>query len=132
MSHADGPLVVIPEPIRNIEWSYDIERSILEPLGIRLLEPATEAEAAAALPDADVVFTSSPLSADVIGTFGSQCVGILCYSVGMDYVDFGRGGGTWHPDLELPDLEQRRGLGPRGPARPRRATPVAAVRDGRP
>ncbi len=87
MSHSDGPLVVIPEPIRNIEWSYDIERSILEPLGIRLVVPATDAEAAAALPDADVVFTSSPLSAEVIDTFGSQCVGILCYSVGMDYVD---------------------------------------------
>jgi D-3-phosphoglycerate dehydrogenase len=44
-------------------------------------------EAAAALPDADVVFTSSPLRADDIAGLGGNCVGILCYSVGMDYVD---------------------------------------------
>ena len=35
---------------------------------------------------ADVVFTSSALTADDIATF-DNAVGILCYSVGMDYVD---------------------------------------------
>ena len=87
MNQANGPLVVIPEPIRSMGWNYDVERSMLEPLGIRLLVPDTAEEAAAALPDADVVFTSSKLGADDIGRLGSQCVGILCYSVGMDYVD---------------------------------------------
>jgi D-3-phosphoglycerate dehydrogenase len=38
------------------------------------------------MPDADVIFTSSPLNADDIATL-RDCVGILCYSVGMDYVD---------------------------------------------
>ena len=87
MDVAHGPLVVIPEPIRSMGWTYDVERSILEPLGIRLLVPETAEEAAAALAEADVVFTSSPLKADDISRFGSNCVGILCYSVGMDYVD---------------------------------------------
>lgn len=87
MTTGNGPLVVIPEPIRSMGWTYDVERSILEPLGIRLLEPETPEEAQAALPQADVVFTSSRLTADDIARFGDQCVGILCYSVGMDYVD---------------------------------------------
>lgn len=87
MNLANGPLVVIPEPIRTMGWVYDVERSILEPLGIRLFVPDTKEEAQAALPDADVVFTSSPLTADDIAKLGSGCVGILCYSVGMDYVD---------------------------------------------
>jgi D-3-phosphoglycerate dehydrogenase len=87
MDVAQGPLVVIPEPIRSMGWTYDVERSILEPLGIRLLVPDTAEEARAALPQADVIFTSSPLSADDIASLGSACAGILCYSVGMDYVD---------------------------------------------
>ena len=87
MNLAQGPLVVIPEPIRIMNWDYDAERSILEPLGIRLLVPETAEEARAALPDADVVFTSSRLTADDIAILGSHCAGIICYSVGMDYVD---------------------------------------------
>ena len=44
MNVANGPLVVIPEPIRSMGWTYDVERSILEPLGIRLLVPDTAEE----------------------------------------------------------------------------------------
>ncbi|HVA86924.1 MAG TPA: NAD(P)-dependent oxidoreductase, partial [Candidatus Saccharimonadales bacterium] len=80
------PVVVIPEPIRIMGWSYDVERSMLEPRGIALIVPETEAEARAAMSDADVIFTSSPINADDIATL-RNCVGILCYSVGMDYVD---------------------------------------------
>jgi D-3-phosphoglycerate dehydrogenase len=87
MDQANGPLVVIPEPIRSMGWVYDVERSILEPLGVRLVVPDTAEEAAAALPDADVVFTSSRLTADDIAQLRSDCAGIVCYSVGMDYVD---------------------------------------------
>lgn len=87
MNVVNGPLVVIPEPIRSMGWSYDVERSILEPLGVRLVVPDTAEEAREALPHADVVFTSSPLTADDIATLGRGCVGIVCYSVGMDYVD---------------------------------------------
>jgi D-3-phosphoglycerate dehydrogenase len=87
MNLSNGPLVVIPEPIRSMGWTYDVERSILEPLGIRLLVPDDDAAAQAALPEADVVFTSSALGPDDIARLGGNCVGILCYSVGMDYVD---------------------------------------------
>ena len=87
MNVSNGPLVVIPEPIRSMGWTYDVERSMLEPLGIRLLVPDDDAAAQAALPDADVVFTSSALGAEDIARLGEDCVGILCYSVGMDYVD---------------------------------------------
>jgi lactate dehydrogenase-like 2-hydroxyacid dehydrogenase len=82
----DGPVVVIPEPIGIMDWSYEVERSMLEPLGIRLVIPADRAEAQAAMRTADVVFTSSQLTADDIATF-DNAVGIVCYSVGMDYVD---------------------------------------------
>ncbi len=81
-----GPVVVIPAPIDIMDWNYDVERSILEPLGIRLVVPASPDEAKAAMPDADVIFTSSAITADDIATL-NDCVGILCYSVGMDYVD---------------------------------------------
>ena len=87
MNLGNGPLVVIPAPIRTMAWSYEVERGILEPLGIRLLVPETAEEARQALPEADVVFTSSRLTADDIAALGSRCAGILCYSVGMDYVD---------------------------------------------
>lgn len=83
-----GPVVVIPAPIDVMDWSYEVERSILEPLGIRLVIPESPDEARIAMPDADVIFTSSPITADDIATF-RDCVGILCYSVGMDYVDAG-------------------------------------------
>ena len=81
-----GPVVVIPEPIDVMDWNYDVERGILEPLGIDLVVPETPEEAAARMPDADVIFTSSKLDASDIATF-NNCVGIVCYSVGMDYVD---------------------------------------------
>jgi D-3-phosphoglycerate dehydrogenase / 2-oxoglutarate reductase len=81
-----GPVVVIPEPIDIMDWTYDVERSILEPLGIRLVVPASPAEAKAAMPDADVIFTSSRITAEDIAAL-RDCAGILCYSVGMDYVD---------------------------------------------
>src|SRR3954453_3038955 len=81
-----GPVVVIPEPIGIMDWSYEVERSMLEPLGVRLVLPTDRAEAQAAMGRADVVFTSSQLTADDIATF-DNAVGIVCYSVGMDYVD---------------------------------------------
>jgi D-3-phosphoglycerate dehydrogenase len=82
----DGPVVVVPEPIGIQNWSYEVERSMLEPLGIRLVLPKDRADAAEAMRTADVVFTSSGLTAEDIATF-ENCAGIICYSVGMDYVD---------------------------------------------
>jgi D-3-phosphoglycerate dehydrogenase len=81
-----GPVVVIPEAIGILDWSYEVERSMLEPHGINLVIPKDAAEAREAMRTADVVFTSSAITADDIATF-ENCAGILCYSVGMDYVD---------------------------------------------
>jgi D-3-phosphoglycerate dehydrogenase / 2-oxoglutarate reductase len=98
---ATAPLVVIPEPIGIMDWSYEVERGILEEHGIRLVVPRTGAEAAAAMPNADVIFTSSPLTADDIGRL-RKCVGIVCYSVGMDYVDAKAAAGHGIPVLNCP------------------------------
>ena len=83
---SQGPTVVIPKAIEIMDWKYDVERSLLEEHGVQLVIPETPDEARAALRSADVVFTSSALTAEEIATF-ENCVGILCYSVGMDYVD---------------------------------------------
>ena len=79
---------------------------------------------------ADVVFTSSALTADDIATF-DNAVGdpLLQRRHGLRRCEGRRGEG--HPGLELPDLEQRGGLGPRGAPGPRRPAPAGAVRDGR-
>jgi D-3-phosphoglycerate dehydrogenase len=81
-----GPVVVIPAPIDVMDWSYDVERSMLEPLGIDLVVATSPEEARARMADADVVFTSSQITGEDIATL-RNCVGIVCYSVGMDYVD---------------------------------------------
>ena len=47
---SNGPVVVIPAPIDVMDWNYDVERSILEPLGIQLVVPASPEEAAARCP----------------------------------------------------------------------------------
>jgi D-3-phosphoglycerate dehydrogenase len=85
-STGQGPVVVIPEPIGIQDWSYEVERSMLEPQGVRLVLPKDRDEAREAMRTADVIFTSSPLTADDIATF-ENAAGIVCYSVGMDYVD---------------------------------------------
>ena len=110
MNLANGPLVVIPEPIRSMGWSYDVERSILEPHGIRLVVPDTAEQAAEALPEADVVFTSSRLTADDIGRLGSAVRRDPVLQRRDGLRGRRRGEGAGHPDLELPDLEQRGGL----------------------
>ena len=85
-STSQGPVVVIPEPIGIMDWSYEVERNLLEPHGVQLVIPSNREEAAEAMRTADVVFTSSAITAAEIATL-EKCAGILCYSVGMDYVD---------------------------------------------
>jgi len=85
------PRVVVYDPLSWVipDWSYDVERGILEPRGVQLLVPKDEAESDAAIVDADVVITGATrgqLDASVIATL-KNCVGILCYSIGMNQVD---------------------------------------------
>ena len=84
---SNGPVVVIPAPIDVMDWNYDVEREHPRASWASGSScPPRRKRRGAAMPDADVIFTSSPLTADDIATF-RNCVGILCYSVGMDYVD---------------------------------------------
>lgn len=81
--------VLLFDPIDWIqEWSYEEERAILSPLGVDLVSPSDRQERDRCLPDADVVVVSSidQLTAEHVDLL-DRCVGILCYSAGMDAVD---------------------------------------------
>lgn len=82
------PLVLVIDPIRSSNWSYEVEERLLAERGIDLLLPADAAGAEAAMDSCDVAISSSilPIGADVIARLTS-CVGILCYSAGKDAVD---------------------------------------------
>ncbi|MGD2101011.1 MAG: NAD(P)-dependent oxidoreductase [Acidimicrobiia bacterium] len=82
--------VLVFDPIRKLDWSYDVERSILAKSEVRLIVPADKSEARAHLPDADLVIASGlePITAELIGHM-DRCVAILCYSSGKDAVDLG-------------------------------------------
>lgn len=83
------PQVLLFDPINWIQnWSYDEELDALASLGVDLVIPADRGSRDAGLPEADVVVVSSidRLSASHIDGL-KRCVGILCYSAGMDAVD---------------------------------------------
>lgn len=81
--------VLLFDPIGWVhDWSYDEEIAALAPLGVEVVSPANRDERDRLLPDADVVVVSSvdQLTADHVEQL-TRCVGILCYSAGMDAVD---------------------------------------------
>jgi len=86
-STGGAPLVVFYDPIPG-EWSYDIERSVFDPLGVELRIPADAADADRLIVDADVVIVTGigRLSAASIATLRDPA-GLLCYSIGMNQVD---------------------------------------------
>lgn len=86
MSTLRDKVVVIYDPIRSIEWSYEPERSVLAEHGIRLVIPDDRAAAQAALPEADVVIVSTAIPGEDLELLTLRCRGIVCYSVGMDGV----------------------------------------------
>ena len=59
---------------------------MLRERGVRLVVPRDDAEAAAALPDADILFACDTVTAADIESM-KHPAGILAYSVGMDYID---------------------------------------------
>lgn len=88
MTHTT-PTVLFFDPIGWVhEWSYEPERALLDPVGVEMVIPVDRAERDAALPRADVVVVSSVdrLTAEHVAAL-ERCVGILCYSAGMDAVD---------------------------------------------
>lgn len=87
-SHGSGdrPIVLIHKPIRSIPWDYTQEREILAARGVHLVEAEDDAHSRAVLPDAAVVIACDTLTADEINLMRNP-VGIVAYSVGMDYID---------------------------------------------
>jgi D-3-phosphoglycerate dehydrogenase len=89
--HANRSKVVVYDPLgwELPGWSYEIERGIIEPHGVDLVVPRDATEAERAIVDADVVIVSGihgQLGAAAIETL-RNCVGLLCYSIGMNQVD---------------------------------------------
>lgn len=83
------PRVLLFDPITWIDdWDYGVERRALHRFGAELVVPGDRTERDAELAGADVVVVSSidRLTAADIARL-TRCVGILCYSAGMDAVD---------------------------------------------
>ncbi|MFN8621495.1 MAG: NAD(P)-dependent oxidoreductase [Chloroflexota bacterium] len=82
-----APRVVFYDPIPG-DWSYDLERSVLDPFGVELVIPPDPTAAEDAIVDADVVIVTSVarLQAPSIERLKGPA-GILCYSIGMNQVD---------------------------------------------
>jgi D-3-phosphoglycerate dehydrogenase len=78
--------VLVFDPIRELEWSYESERALLAARGADLVVPASADEARAELAGADVVVVSDWLPTELIGSL-SRCVGLLSYKVGLDTFD---------------------------------------------
>src|SRR3954454_23058981 len=82
----DRPKVLIHRPIRSMPWSYDVERRLLDEAGAEMVEPADDAADTAALADAEVIIACDALTGDEISAM-KRPIGIVAYSVGMDYID---------------------------------------------
>jgi D-3-phosphoglycerate dehydrogenase len=80
------PTVLVWDQLDYLDWSYDIERSLLGAAGVRLLVPE-RVDADEQLADADVVIVhDGPFAADRMARLRDP-LGLVCYSVGMDQVD---------------------------------------------
>jgi D-3-phosphoglycerate dehydrogenase len=94
--------VLIADPIRRVEWNYEIERDMLAERGVDIQLAADEEDARRLATQADIVIvTTKFLDATSIETLGN-CVGIVCYSVGMDRVDLGAAEMAKIPVLNVP------------------------------
>ncbi len=81
------PTVVVYDPIPG-GWSWASEETILEGRGVDLVVPPDDAAADAAIRTADAVIVTGVGRLDAARVRSlERCVGILCYSIGMDKVD---------------------------------------------
>ena len=80
------PIVLIWDPIRDLDWSYEPERELLAAEGVALVVPDVDRASLGQLQRADVLIVSDPFPAELLPHL-TRCVGIICYSVGMDAVD---------------------------------------------
>jgi phosphoglycerate dehydrogenase-like enzyme len=84
----DRPQVVVLDPIRSIEWSYEVERRLLAARGVDLVVPTDGDARAEQLAACDVIVSSGriPITADFVSRL-TPGTAILCYSAGRDAVD---------------------------------------------
>jgi D-3-phosphoglycerate dehydrogenase len=80
------PVVLVYDPITTPVWTYEPERALLADAGVRLVVPSTPRASDDAALDADVIIVSDPFPAELTLRL-TNCVGLICYSVGMDNVD---------------------------------------------
>jgi D-3-phosphoglycerate dehydrogenase len=97
------PFVLIADPIQRVEWKYDIERDVLAAHGVDILLAKDESDARRLAPDADIVVVTSRMFDDSWIRILKRCVGIVCYSVGMDRVDLDAAGAANIAVLNVPD-----------------------------
>jgi len=95
--------VVVYDPLWEVDWSYDVERDRLAGSGVALCLPRSESDARAALVEADVVVVSGRTFGAELITRLRRCVGIVCYSVGMDTVDVVAAAAAGIPVTNVPD-----------------------------
>lgn len=97
------PTVVVFDPIPG-DWPWAPEIAILEERGVELVVPADPAAADAAIRDADAVIVTGVGRLDA-GRVASleRCVGILCYSIGLDKVDGPTAAAAGIPIRNVPD-----------------------------
>ncbi|MBM4409533.1 MAG: hypothetical protein FJ038_13280 [Chloroflexi bacterium] len=89
MAASARPRVVVFDPLTSVmDWSYEMERRMLAEHGVDLVVPATPQEADEAVRDADVAIVSAirGMKRENIEPL-TNCVGLLCYSIGMNQVD---------------------------------------------
>ncbi len=87
-AYRDEITVLVLDPIWEVPWSYETERTMLAAAGARLVVPADADEADRILPDADIVIITGYRRLDAVAISSlRRAIGILCYSVGMDAVD---------------------------------------------
>ena len=79
------PLVLIYDPILDVPWDYDVERELLDAAGVDLVIPQQPQASDDLLARADVIVISGEFPTEAMDRL-ERCVGILCYSVGMDNV----------------------------------------------
>lgn len=97
------PRVVVFDPIPG-GWSFDSDAEALGERGVELIVPADESAADVAIRSADAVIVTGVrrLEAARIATL-ERCVGILCYSIGLDKVDGPAAAAAGLPVRNVPD-----------------------------
>ena len=83
------PKVVVFDPLTAVtDWSYEVERRMLAEQGVDLIVPNSPEEADEAVRDADVAIVNAlrGMKRENIAPL-TNCVGLLCYSIGMNQVD---------------------------------------------